>query len=143
MRSANTWPRGLRLIFWCSVLATLTDIGQIVFYLRTEALRSLVGAGTIIALCLEIICVVFGITRQRRLFCLAALSAAAFSFLATYYFQAEFIPALLQDVAAGRWPFGFDVNYSYYTWNSLCLLANAAVILYIVRYEFRFEVAEP
>jgi hypothetical protein len=141
MRSANTWPRGLRLIFWSAILAALTDTGQIAFYLRTEALRSLVGGGTIVALFLEFLCVVFGIARRRRLFCFAALGAAAFSFLATCYFQAEFVPALLQDVAAGRWPFGFDMNTWYYTWNSLCLLANAAVIFYIVRYELRFELA--
>jgi len=139
MQSEETWPRGLRLIFWCSVFAALIDAGQLLFYWRSQSLLSLVGGGTIVALCLEFLCFLTGTMRRRRLFSFAALTAGTFCFLVTCYFQAEFVPILLQDVAAGRWPFGLDVNTWYYAWNSLCLLANAAVIYYIVRYEFGFE----
>ena len=142
MHSSNTWPRGLRLIFWCAVLGTVIDAGQILFYGRTGSLRSPVGAGTVAAFCLGLLCVFVGIIRRRRLFSFAALGAAMFSFLPACYFQAEFVPSLLQEVAAGRWPFPrFDLNVWYYIWNSLCLLLNAAIIFYIIRYEFRFAVA--
>jgi len=148
MRALQTWPRGLRLVFWCFVLGTLVGTGQLRYWtFATHEFSphvTLQGGYAAIAFMLELCCLGAGLVGWRRTFALTALVASVVHVCVTSYFSLEMGAWVLQDALAGR--FGFwtapDLNMWIYHWNGLCILTNALIAFYICRYELHmFETA--
>jgi hypothetical protein len=144
MPSRQSWPRGLKALFWLAVIGLLVGIGQTVYWavVTQEFFPQLTiqGGYAALALLLTVACVAFGALGYRRPFAVTSLVTAVFHIGVTAFFNLDIFRLWLPDIVAGRWQplLSWEVNSWIYVWNSFEIAVNALVCYYLLRYEFRF-----
>jgi hypothetical protein len=142
--SQQSWPRGLRIIFWLTVLGLFLGAGQTAYWLIVthEFYPGLTvqGAYAAVALALTITCVLLGAVGRRRAFATVCLIIALVHIAVTVYFSWDIFRTSMAEISEGRWQFlqAWDANSSTYVWNSMAIGSNAVICYYLVRNEFRW-----
>ena len=140
MPSRQSWPRGLKIVFWLAALGLVVGIGQTLYwaFVTQEFFPQLTiqGGYAALALLLTTTCVALGAVGRRRAFAVTSLVTAVFHIGVTAFFNLDIFRLWLPGIVAGRWQ--WDVNSWIYAWNSSGIAVNALVCYYLLRYEFRF-----
>ena len=143
MPSRSTWPRGLKLLYWLTVLGLVIGVGQTFYWMfvTREFFPNLTIQGGYVALAwvLGVACVSLGTLGYRRAFSVTLLASAVVDIAFTAFFSLQIFEVWLPDILVGRWQslLSEGVNRWIYVWNSFCISVNALISYYLLRFEFR------
>jgi hypothetical protein len=149
MPSRQTWPRGLKIIFWLGVAGLVVGTGQTLYWLLVtgEFFPQLTfqGVYAAFALLLATICVLFGTLGLRRAFAITSLATAAFHIGVTAYVSLEIFRIWLPDILARQFQsfLSWSVSDWTYAWNSFEVAIDCVICFYLIRYEIRRSGCSP
>jgi hypothetical protein len=139
---SNSWPRGLRAIFWFAVIGLAVGVAQTLHWILVTneffPQPTLQGAYAASALVLGTTGVILGVLGCRRAFAILAFVTCAFHIAVTAYFNLQIVTLWLPDVLAS-WNIvqPWNGNSWIYVWNCFEITINGFVCYYLLRHEFR------
>jgi hypothetical protein len=141
--SRNSWPKGLRIVFWVSILGFIITTSQLIYYFlispNPELFSGIQGVANFVDYGFLVASIIAGLAGQRRLFTILLLIEAslevgliAVSGLALLRFE---LPAILTGRFDPRVYFN-DIGW-YLLWCTVAFGINSLVIFYLCYYELR------
>ena len=144
MPHRRTWSKGLRVVFWLSVLGLVVGVGQTAYwaFVTHEFFPELTAQGlhAAIAFVPGVLCVVAGAFSLRKTFVILSLVTAALYVCVPVYINFGIFAERLQDILGGQWRlfWTLDTNAGIYYWNWICIGVNGAILYYLIRNEIKF-----
>jgi hypothetical protein len=144
MPARDSWPRGLKALFWLAVIGLIFGSVQTVYWavVTHEFFPQITiqGGYAALALLLAASCVAFGTLGHRRAFAVISLLTAVFNICVAAFFNLDILRFWLPDIIAVSWQalLSWDINIWIYGWNSFEIAVYALICYYLLRYEFRF-----
>jgi hypothetical protein len=150
MPSRRSWPKGLRIIFWVTVLGFVIGTGQLLyfFFISHRGLEYLETYFLVLAFgdyALALAGVIVGFSARRKLFSIFVLLERSLSGAVTFWLTGEMLRIAFPDMISR--PFSPKTYVTlidwYFIWNSIQLGINALIIFYICYHELRRNQSAP